>query len=143
MAGSLIVIRDQTTVSDADLFERALEQSSPLPASIVNSYRSRNAASYRLSPNLDLEQNYTVIREEDAQEVLRRGGAKWAEFRTSYAGARGMVSFSRIGFSAAEDTALAVMGFVCGDLCAVGGLYLVAKEGGSWIVQEALMTWMA
>jgi hypothetical protein len=49
--GSYIRVREQT-VSDLDSFERTLEEEHPLPARLVDSYRSRNTASYTLDPKL-------------------------------------------------------------------------------------------
>jgi hypothetical protein len=51
--------------------------------------------------------------------------------------------FSRVGFDANEDRALVSMGFRCDDLCGAGGLYLLAKEEGSWKDREALMEWQS
>jgi len=141
--GSFIVIREHTTVLDADNFERSLENTGPLPAELVDSYRSRNAESYTLRPNLDLEQDYALMPQEEAVELFRQGGEKWDEFYTEYPGAEGLFVVSRVGFSANEDQALVRIGFVCYDVCGAGGTYLLIKEEGSWKVQETLMGWMS
>jgi hypothetical protein len=140
--GSFIVIRDQT-ISDVDLLEDALEHVDPVPSEVVDSYRSRNAESYTLSPNLDLEQDYALIPKEEVDEIYRRGWEGWTEFWDSYPGAEGVVLFSRVGFGANEDQALVSMGFRCGDLCGAGGLYLLVKEEGTWKFQRALMEWIS
>ena len=44
--GSFLVIKEQT-VSDLKMFERTLEETRRLPAKLVDSYRSRNAAGER------------------------------------------------------------------------------------------------
>ena len=54
-----------------------------------------------------------------------------------------MIVFSRVGFNADGDEALADMGYRCGDLCGAGGLYLLVKEDGNWKVQETLMAWQS
>jgi hypothetical protein len=140
--GSFIVIRDQT-VSGLDQLERTLEHVHPLPPELVDSYRSRNVESYALSPSLDLEQDYALMPEEEVKRLFRDGGASWTDFRDSYPEAEGVVLFSRVGFGANEDEALVSMGFRCGDLCGAGGLYLLAKEEGTWKVREALMEWIS
>ena len=74
--GSTLVIRDQTTVLDAEQFKRTLEHVPALPGALADSYRSRNAASYTLSPNLELEQDYVLVPPEEYDEALaQRGGA--------------------------------------------------------------------
>ena len=139
--GSPIVIQEHTT-EGADTLDSALEYHD-LPADLVASYRSRNAASYTLGPDLELEQDYALLLRGEYDELFPRRGANWAEFYTRYPEARGFVVFSRVGFDAAGDTALVEMGVRCGDLCAAGGLYLLVKEGGNWVVQGALLEWMA
>lgn len=128
---------------DARRFEETMEQAPGLPAELADSYRSRNAASYTLSPNLELEQDYVLVPPEEYDEALHKGGAHWNEFWSRYPESDGLVNFSRVGFGADGDTALALMGVLCGDLCGSGGLYLLVKEEGSWKVQQALMVWMS
>jgi hypothetical protein len=140
--GSFIAIRDQT-ISEVDLLEDALEHVDPVPSEVVDSYRSRNAESYTLSPNLDLEQDYALIPKEEVDEIYRRGWEGWNEFQDSYPGAEGVVLFSRVGFGENGDEALVSMGFRCGDLCGAGGLYLLVKEEGTWKYQRALMEWIS
>ena len=140
--GSLIVVREQTVAGLREL-EFALEHADPLPAELVDSYRSRNAATYTLRPELDLEQDYVLLPQDETAEILRKGGTAWTEFEANYPGTRGMVSFSRVGFAADGDTALVSMGVVCGDLCGAGGLYLVVKEDGAWKFQRALTEWIS
>jgi hypothetical protein len=140
--GSSILIREQT-VAGLDTLEMALERAPPLPARLVDSYRSRNAALYTLDPNLDVELDYALIPEEEFEKILRRGGSDWVRFRERYPEANGVVSFSRVGFGEKEDEALVLMGFVCGDLCGAGGLYLLVKEEGSWKIQGSLIEWIS
>jgi hypothetical protein len=140
--GSSILIREQT-VSGLDALDRTLENVHPLAARLVESYRSRNAASYTLEPNLDVELDYALMPEEEFQKLIRRGGSTWAQFHEEHPEASGIVSFSRVGFGANGDEALVEMGYRCGDLCGAGGLYLLVKEEGSWKIEEALMVWMS
>jgi hypothetical protein len=140
--GSSILIREQT-VSGLDTLELALEEVPPLPARLVDSYRSRNAASYTLEPSLDVELDYALMPEEEFEKIFYGKGSVWARFQDRYPEASGVVIFSRVGFGANGDEALVEMGYRCGDLCGAGGLYLLTKEGGSWKIQESLIEWMS
>jgi hypothetical protein len=140
--GPSILIREQT-VSGLDSFERTLEEGRPLPARLVDSYRSRNTVSYALDPSLDVELDYALMPEEEFRQIFLRGGSASARFHDRYPKASGVVSFSRVGFDANEGEAVVLMGYVCGDLCAAGGLYLLVKEEGNWKIRESLMEWMA
>jgi hypothetical protein len=139
--GSSILIREQT-VSGLDDLERTLEVH-PLPARLVDSYRSRNAALYTLDPNPDVELDYALMPEEEWEKIFLRKGSVWARFQERYPEASGVVIFSRVGFGANEDEALVLMGYRCGDLCGAGGLYLLVKEDGDWKIQESLMVWQS
>jgi hypothetical protein len=140
--GSYFAVREQT-VAGLDMFERTLENVHRLPSSLVDSYRSRNAASYTLDPNLDVEQDYVLMPQEEFDEIFRKGGSVWTRFQDRYPEASGLVTFSRVGFNADGDEALALVGYRCGDLCGAGGLYLLVKEDGNWKVQEELMVWQS
>jgi hypothetical protein len=140
--GASFVVRENT-MADLDMFERTLERVHKLPSSLVDSYRSRNAASYTLGPNLDIEQDYVLMPQEVFDEILGRRGSRWTDFEARYPEASGFILFSRVGFNADGDQALADMGYRCGDLCGAGGLYLLVKEEGTWKVQETLMVWQS
>ena len=56
---------------------------------------------------------------------------------------RGIVMFSRVGFSDNGDQAMVSMGVRCGDLCGAGGLYLLVKEEGVWKFERATMEWIS
>jgi hypothetical protein len=140
--GSSFVVRENTR-ADLDMFERTLENVHKLPSSLVDSYRSRNAASYPLSPSLDIEQDYVLMPQEVFDQILGQKGARWTDFEAKYPGASGFILFSRVGFSADGDQALVDMGYRCGDLCGAGGLYFLVKEDGAWKVQETLMVWQS
>jgi hypothetical protein len=140
--GAFIVVQEQT-VADLDMFERTLENVDKLPSSLVDSYRSRNAASYTLTLNLDVEQDYVLMPQEEFDKILGRKGARWTDFEARYPGGSGMIVFSRVGFNADGDEALVSMGYRCGDLCGAGGLYLLVKEEGTWKVQDTLMVWQS
>jgi hypothetical protein len=140
--GSSFAVKEQIA-PNLDMFERTLENVDRLPSSLVDSYRSRNATSYTLGPNLDVEQDYTMLPQEEFEKIFLKGGPVWARFQAEYPKASGMVTFSRVGFSKDMDEALALMGYRCGDLCGAGGLYLLVKKDGNWVVQEALMVWQS
>jgi hypothetical protein len=96
-----------------------------------------------LDPNLDVEQDYSLMTQEEFEKLFLRKGFRWTDFEVGYPGASGVVTFSRVGFSADGDEAVALIGYRCGDLCGSGGLYILVKEDGNWKVQEGLMMWQS
>jgi hypothetical protein len=81
--------------------------------------------------------------EEEFEEIFLQTGSVWTRFQERYPEASGIVIFSRVGFDANGDEAVVLMGYRCGDLCGMGGLYLLGKEDGSWTIQETLMAWIS
>jgi hypothetical protein len=140
--GSSFLVREQT-VADLDMLEDTLENVPRLPTGLADSYRSRNAAAYTLSPNLDVEQDYAMMSQEEFDRIFRGKGSVWTRFQAKYPEAGGLITFSRVGFDEKGDKALALFGFRCGDLCGAGGTYLLVKENGHWTVQETLMAWQS
>jgi len=114
--GSYFAIRENTR-ADLDMFERTLENAHRLATRLVDSYRSRNAASHTLDPNLDVGQDDVLMPQEVFEEILLKKGSRRTDFEAKYPGASGFVAFSRVGFNADGDEALATMGYRCGDLC--------------------------
>ena len=119
--GASIVVREQT-VADLDMFERTLENVHTLPASLVDSYRSRNAASYTLDPNLDIEQDYSMLPQAEFEQIfLHRKGSVWTTFQEAYPEAGGMIIFSRVGFDEKGEKAWQSLGFAVGTCAARAG----------------------
>jgi hypothetical protein len=141
--GSFVVIREQTAFGADDMFESAVKENADLPPGLAEGYRARNAEPSALGPELDLELDYVLMPQDEFDRILGQSGQFWPRFEETYPGASGVVTFSRVAFAAERDTALALMGFRCGDLCGAGGLYLLVKEGGEWKVQGALYGWMS
>jgi hypothetical protein len=140
--GSSFLVREQT-VADLDMFKLTLENVHRLPTGLVDSYRARNAAAYTLSPNLDVEQDYAMMSQEEFDRIFRGKGSVWTRFQAKHPEAGGLITLSRVGFDEKGDKALVLFGFRCGDLCGAGGTYLLVKENGNWAVQETLMAWQS
>jgi hypothetical protein len=140
--GDSFIVKEETA-SDLYIFERTLENVPKQPDPLVDSYRARNTTSFALSPNLDVEQAYTMMSQEEFDQVFRRKGPVWTRFQEKYPEAGGLITFSRPGFNVQGDKALADIDFRCGDLCGAGGLYLLVKQDGNWVVQDTLMVWQS
>jgi hypothetical protein len=144
--GSFVVIREQTVLGVDDMFEQSLEENPDLPTGLADSYRSRNAAPYTLGPELDVELDYVLMPQDEFERIfghVRPVAEDWSDFDAAYPGASGLLIFSRVGFNATGDRALALMGYRCHGLCGAGGLYLLVKEDGDWKVQGSLYEWMS
>jgi len=139
--GEPIMIRGQT-MSGVESLDHALEYAETRPSPrLLESYRSRNLESYPINPNLDTELAYDLMPESEFSELFQPKLWDWKQFWERYPEAEGIVIYSRVGL--AEDEALVRMDYRCGGLCGAGGLYVLSRESGEWIVTGSLMEWMS
>jgi hypothetical protein len=130
-------------VTEVDPDEYALEGPFEPPEELVEAYRLRNDRPYTMDRSFALKQAYELMPQSEYDGLLRTGSASWGDFEVKYPQAAGVFVFSRAGLNAARDQALVSIGYYCGDLCAEGGVYLMAKEDGVWRVEQELAVWMA
>lgn len=64
-------------------------------------------------------------------------------FEKLFPGARGIISFSRVGFDPSLDEAMVSTSFVCGGLCGEGWRYMLKKRQGKWEVASKRMVWVS
>jgi hypothetical protein len=68
----------------------------------------------------------------------------WRAFYQRFPGARGLVSFSRVGFNAARTQAVVSVSRGCGGLCGTGTLVLLARNpDGRWRVVGSVLMWVS
>lgn len=65
------------------------------------------------------------------------------DFRQTFPGASGIISFSHVGFDATLREAIVSVSFVCGGLCGSGHRYVLKKKRGRWEVVSKLMVWVS
>lgn len=64
-------------------------------------------------------------------------------FEKLFPGARGIISFSRVGFDSSLDEGIVSVHFVCGALCGEGWHYILKKRRGEWDVTSKQMDWVS
>jgi hypothetical protein len=67
----------------------------------------------------------------------------WKRFFDAYPGASGVIGLSAVGFNQAQDQALVYTTFV-GDYGSGQGYYvLLAKQDGTWRVEQTVIAWVS
>ncbi len=64
-------------------------------------------------------------------------------FEQQFPGARGIVSFSNVGFDSKLNEAIVSVSFLCGGLCGSGHRYVLRKKSGRWGVVSKWMVWVS
>jgi hypothetical protein len=60
-----------------------------------------------------------------------------------FPGARGIISFSHVGFDSGMHEAVLSASYVCGGLCGTGWRYVLRKRKGRWEVVTKSIIWMS
>ena len=141
----LILVMDHTMPPGPLLDAESVARSFPnAKAAAVRQFWSRNAAASLLERRFVLPAEYRLLSDQEF-ESLREPPEDWPSDWPRYAanwnlarafpGARGVSSFSRVGFDRSGTQALVYEVGVCGTLCGGTQLVLLEKYDDRWIVQ--------
>lgn len=110
----------------------------------LNNFMERNQESSILSPDMQLETEYSLLSSEELSEISSRGN--WNEIlQDRYPGTngRGYLIFSRVGFNNSLDQAVVYVGQVAGPLMGSGSYYMLEKQNGEWVIKAESMVWIS
>ena len=109
----------------------------------VNSFRSRNASSQILRPDMQLGGPYTLLSQAARNQIFSQNQSGWDIFYNRYPQAPGITTFSRVGFDVPLDQALVYMGTQSNWLAGSGYYLLLKKVNGTWSIDQQVMIWVS
>ena len=109
----------------------------------VDSFRSRNAGSQTLRPDMQLGGPYTLLSQAGKNRIFSQNQSGWDIFYNHYPQAPGITTFSRVGFNAGLDQALVYMGTQSNWLVGAGYYILLKKSNGIWSIDQQVMVWVS
>jgi len=120
-----------------ELTKSLLKDAPDLQPATVDAYRAANAQQASLRPVLQSMTDYELVDSEQLDSMFKRNGGGWPAYYKQHPASQGILTFSRVGFSADGTQAFLYLSNRCGDLCG-GGFYVVMeKRSGRWaIVRE-------
>lgn len=140
----LIVVSDSTShglIADPTNISNKNYQ---LSEDIINDYRSKNENDLKLKDNFSVQNKVLFLSEKEESQFFRKVQENgWVKFHKKYPKAKGIVSFSRIGFNQENTQALVSVSFGCGFLCGEGNFILLQKENGKWTIQNKIGLWVS
>lgn len=128
------------------------------PLSLLWDFVSRNKESYRFEHEsgfgidcelIDKEIMRSIFAGENAQEGIDKEDTYcksdygWQKFHRAYPESGGIISFSRIGFNAEMNIAIAIAGMYAGSEAGDGYIFLMQKRNGTWDIKEEILMWDA
>jgi len=109
----------------------------------LDSFRSRNAGSQTLRPDMQLGGPYSLLSQAGKDQIFSQNQSGWDIFYNRYPQAPGITTFSRVGFNAGLDQALVYMGTQSNWLAGSGYYILLKKGNGTWVIDQQVMIWIS
>ena len=109
----------------------------------TDSFKARNASAGPLHGDMQLGVPYALLSQDEVTSIFSMNQDGWQVFYERYPDARGILTFSRVGFDAALDQALVYVGNQNQALAGSGHYLLLKKVDGAWIIDQKVMTWIS
>jgi hypothetical protein len=109
----------------------------------LESFRSRNASSQSLRPDMQLGGPYTLLSQAGKNRIFSQNQSGWDIFYNRFPQAPGITTFSRVGFDTPLDQALVYMGTQSNWLVGTGYYILLKKVNGTWNIDQQVMIWVS
>lgn len=94
-----------------------------------------------LKPQLDQAIPYQIVSTQSLEKTFKRGD--WPAFSEQYPKSFGFWRLSPVGYNTRETEALVYLEHNCGGLCGEGGLVVLKKEDGRWVVKDRVNLWVS
>jgi hypothetical protein len=140
--GDLIIY--EVTRSSKDYIPPAWEVRAPLKQvsdETVAHFNSREKSHCHLKSQIDRAIPYRIVSTEELEKTFKRGD--WPAFSKEYPRSFGFWRLSPVGYNTRGTEALVYLEHNCGGLCGAGGLVVLKKESGRWVVKNSLMLWIS
>ena len=118
-------------------------KASSLQQTTIDAYRKANSLPASVRPQLHLSIHCQILSLSQSEVIFGRGGGMWPAFYKQFPHSQGLLTFSRVGFSADGTQAFFYYGNQCEGLCGVGGYVIMQKQGNSWEVDREIAMWVS
>jgi len=117
-----------------------LQKEAPtLQPATIEKLREVGAQSAPFHPSFQLPVPYQLVDAKEIDEIFKNGGW-WTDYYKKYPGSQGILTLSRIGFSADGNQALFYATNSCGGKCGTETYVVMQRSGTSWkLVKEILI----
>lgn len=144
-----VVVTSQTGISpsrQASASEQRQYLLESLGAKLSNDtlqdYVAKNDHIYTLTEEIPLDATVVYLDQGTFDRIFQSENG-WDQFYGIYPGSQGIMTFSRVGFNAAQDQALVYAGNQQNYLAGRGNYILLTKKGGQWAIEEVVMAWIS
>ena len=113
-----------------------------LQQTTADAFRQVNAQPASLHHSFHSPLDYELLDSTQLNSIFKKNGG-WPAFYKRYPGSQGILTFSRVGFSADGTQALFYSSNVCGGLCGGGSYVVMQKRNGRWAIGREIEKWVS
>ena len=114
-----------------------------LQGTTIAAFLEANAKPALLRRSLHPAIAYELVDSTQLESAFGKNRDGWSEYYKRFPGSQGILTFSRVGFSADGTQALFFFTNQCGVLCGTGQYVVMEKRNGSWVAEKEIMKWIS
>jgi hypothetical protein len=123
--------------------ESLREEESALQKTATDAFGKANAEQVLLRQPLHCAVECVVVDSAQLEAIFRKGGGDWPAFYKQFPGSTGLLTFSRVGFSADGTQALFYVSGNCGGLCGAGYYVVMERHNEHWMIKKEINVWVS
>jgi hypothetical protein len=123
--------------------ESLRKKASVLQQSALDAYRKANAQTAFLRRSLHPSIDYQLVSSAQLEPIFCYHCGFWPAYYKQFPGSQGLLTFSRVGFSADGTQAFFYYSNSCEGLCGTGEFVLMERHDGLWAIQQEIGMWVS
>jgi hypothetical protein len=112
-----------------------------LKRTTIDAFREVNKQQASVRRSFHPAFDYELVDSIQLDSIFKNGD--WPAYYKRFPGSPGILTFSRVGFSADGTQALFYLNNRCGALCGTGRYVVMEKRNGRWIVEKEIEMWVS
>jgi hypothetical protein len=115
----------------------------------LSDFNTKNENSCLLDRRFDLKTQYVLVTSDKLHTIFvtdAKGNIdsdSWQPFYKRYAGAPGIIAFSRVGFNSSKGQAFVYVANQRGLTSGTGKLFVLSKSSKTWEIRKTVLVWMS
>jgi len=123
--------------------ESLRKKTTVLQQSTLDAYRKANGQPAFLRRSLRPLTDYQLVSSTQLEPIFCYHCGFWPAFYKQFPGSQGVLTFSRVGFSADGTQAFFYYSNRCEGLCGTGDFVIMEKHNGQWAIQQEINMWVS
>jgi len=140
-ASAVLVNQTQAKLADVDgLNPQLAAQGHGIPPDIREDFKKKNVSSCYIGPFTGVP-NVRFMSLSEERQIFGKGINGWREFHKKFGADTSLNSVSRVGFNSDKTVALLYVSSGIAPMGAAGGLCLLERKEGKWVIKWNVVTW--